>query len=342
MNKIIYIVLIIALYSCQSKPNLTIIKPDVITETTLNDTDDPAIWVNSEDVSKSIIFGTDKETNGAIYAFDLDGKIIEEKTIRNIERPNNVDLTYGFTINDSTKVDIIAFTEREKNQVRVFSVPEMKPLDKGGFKVFEEETNSEFKAPMGITIYHSPINQKVYLIVGRKTGPKENYLYQYELQSKHEGVQMKLVRKFGKFSGKKEIEAIAVDNEMGYIYYSDEQHGVRKYYAEPEKGNQEIALFGTDKFESDIEGIAIAKTTAKKGYIIVSDQQRGQFNVFDRETNEFIKALNLTTVETDGCDVVTVSLGSKFPKGIFVAMNDAKNFYVYDFSKILDEIEKKN
>lgn len=342
MNKIIYIVLIIALYSCQSKPNLTIIKPDVITETTLNDTDDPAIWVNSEDVSKSIIFGTDKETNGAIYAFDLDGKIIEEKTIRNIERPNNVDLTYGFTINDSTKVDIIAFTEREKNQVRVFSVPEMKPLDKGGFKVFEEETNSEFKAPMGIAIYHSLINQKVYLIVGRKTGPKENYLYQYELQSKHEGVQMKLVRKFGKFSGKKEIEAIAVDNEMGYIYYSDEQHGVRKYYAEPEKGNQEIALFGTDKFESDIEGIAIAKTTAKKGYIIVSDQQRGQFNVFDRETNEFIKALNLTTVETDGCDVVTVSLGSKFPKGIFVAMNDAKNFYVYDFSKILDEIEKKN
>lgn len=342
MNKIIYIVLIIALYSCQSKPNLTIIEPDVITETTLNDTDDPAIWVNPEDVSKSIIFGTDKETNGAIYAFDLDGKIIEEKTIRNIERPNNVDLTYGFTINDSTKVDIIAFTEREKNQVRVFSVPEMKPLDKGGFKVFEEETNSEFKAPMGIAIYHSPINQKVYLIVGRKTGPKENYLYQYELQSKHEGVQMKLVRKFGKFSGKKEIEAIAVDNEMGYIYYSDEQHGVRKYYAEPEKGNQEIALFGTDKFESDIEGIAIAKTTAKKGYIIVSDQQRGQFNVFDRETNEFIKALNLTTVETDGCDVVTVSLGSKFPKGIFVAMNDAKNFYVYDFSKILDEIEKKN
>jgi len=342
MNKIIYIVLIIALYSCQIKSNLTIIKPDVITETTLNDTDDPAIWVNPEDASKSIIFGTDKETNGAIYAFDLDGKIIEDKTIRNIERPNNVDLTYGFTINDSTKVDIIAFTEREKNQVRVFSVPDMKPLDNGGFKVFEEETNLEFKAPMGIAIYHSPINQKVYLIVGRKTGPKENYLYQYELQSKPEGVQMKLVRKFGNFSGKKEIEAIAVDNEKGYIYYSDEQHGVRKYYAEPEKGNQEIALFGTDKFKSDIEGIAIAKTTTKKGYIIVSDQQRGQFNVFDRETNEFIKALNLTTTETDGCDVVTVSLGNKFPKGIFVAMNDAKNFYVYDFSRILDEIEKKN
>ncbi|WP_445455029.1 phytase [Flavobacterium sp. HNIBRBA15423] len=339
MKKIIYIATLIALYSCEEKLNLTPILPDVITETTINDTDDPAIWVNPIDASKSIIFGTDKETNGAIYAFDLDGKIIEEKTIRNIERPNNVDLTYGFTINDSTKVDIIAFTEREKNQVRVFSVPDMKPLDNGGFKVFEEETNLEFKAPMGIAIYHSPVNQKVYFIVGRKTGPKENYLYQYELQATSEGVKMKLARKFGNFSGKKEIEAIAVDNEMGYIYYSDEQHGIRKYYAEPEKGNQEVAIFGMDKFASDIEGIAIAKTASKKGYIIVSDQQRGQFNVFDRETNAFIKAVNLTTTGTDGCDVVTSPLGSKYPKGLFVAMNDAKNFYFYDFGKIEKEIK---
>ena len=339
MKKIIYIATLIALYSCEEKLNLTPILPDVITETTINDTDDPAIWVNPIDTSKSIIFGTDKETNGAIYAFDLNGKIIEEKTIRNIERPNNVDLTYGFIINDSTKVDIIAFTEREKNQVRVFSVPYMKPLDNGGFKVFEDETNLEFKAPMGIAIYHSPVNQKVYLIVGRKTGPKENYLYQYELQATSEGVKMKLARKFGNFSGKKEIEAIAVDNEMGYIYYSDEQHGIRKYYAEPEKGNQEVAIFGMDKFASDIEGIAIAKTSSKKGYIIVSDQQRGQFNVFDRKTNAFIKAINLTTTETDGCDVVTSPLGSKYPKGLFVAMNDAKNFYFYDFGKIEQEIK---
>lgn len=334
MKKIIYSALIITLYSCQDKTNGTILKPDVITETTINDTDDPAIWINPTDASKSIIFGTDKETNGAIYAFDLDGKIIEDKTIRNIERPNNVDLTYGFTSNDSTKVDIIAFTEREKNQVRVFSVPDMKPLDNGGFKVFEDETNPEFKAPMGIAIYHSPVNQKVYLIVGRKTGPKENYLYQYELVANTEGTNLKLVRKFGNFSGKKEIEAIGVDNEMGYIYYSDEQHGIRKYYAEPEKGNKEIAIFGLDKFKSDIEGIAIAKTASNKGYIIVSDQQRGQFNIFDRATNEYLTALNLTTLETDGCDVVTTPLGSKFPNGIFVAMNDAKNFYVYDFGKI--------
>ena len=63
---------------------------------------------------KVLFFGTDKETNGGIYAFDLEGNIIEEKSIKNIERPNNVDLEYGFQLNDSVAVDVIAFTEREK------------------------------------------------------------------------------------------------------------------------------------------------------------------------------------------------------------------------------------
>ncbi|MGV7105181.1 phytase [Flavobacterium sp. U410] len=325
---------------CKTQSDLTPITPNVITEKTINDTDDPAIWVNPNNPAESIVFGTDKETSGGIYAFDLQGKIIKEKTLLDMKRPNNVDLVYQVSVNDSVVVDIIAFTERERQQIRVFSVPDMQPLDNGGFKVFEDETNEAYKWPMGIALYKSPVDNKVYAVVGRKDGPAEGYLYQYELQPTGTGLQAVLVRKFGKFNGKKEIEAIAVDAENGYIYYSDEQFGVHKYYAEPSKGNQELSVFGQDKFLSDIEGIAIAKTSAKGGYIIVSDQQRGTFNVFDRETNDFIKAINLATVETDGCDVVTVNLGANYPRGLFVAMNDSKEFYFYDFGRILDEIEK--
>lgn len=326
----------LALASCKQGSKLKPIAPDVITEKTINDTDDPAIWINPKDASKSIVFGTDKKTNGAIYAFDLNGKIIENKTIRNIKRPNNVDLAYGFKLNDSTKVDVIAFTEREKQQIRLFSVPDMKPLDNGGFKVFTDATEPEFNLPMGIALYKSPKTEKLYAIVSRKTGPLENYLYQYEISADTTGIQSKMVRKFGKFSGKKEIEAIAVDNEFGFVYYSDEQHCIRKYNAEPDASSEEISCFGGDKFLEDIEGIAIAKTDAKNGYIIVSNQQQGEFNIFDRQTNKFIKAINLTTLETDGCDVVTVPLGEKFPNGLFVAMNDTKEFYFYDFKKIIE------
>ena len=323
-------------FSCNNNgSNLPSIAPDVITENTLNDTDDPAIWIHPTDLSKSIVFGTDKETNGAIYAFDLEGKIIEDKTIRNIQRPNNVDLEYGFQLNDSTTVDILVFTEREKQQIRVFSIPEMKPLDQGGFSVFEDEQLLENKLPMGIALYKSPIDSSFYAIVGRKTGPKNGYLYQYKLAVENTQLKASLVRKFGQFSGKKEIEAIAVDSEMGFVYYSDEEHCIRKYYAEPSKGNEEISCFGSEYFLKDIEGIAIAKMKNQSGYLIVSDQQKGQFNLFDRKTNAFVKAVNLTTKETDGCEVVTVALNARFSSGLFVAMNDEKNFYFYDFNKLL-------
>ena len=282
-----------------------------------------------------MVFGTDKESNGAVYAFNLEGKIIPEKTIRNIHRPNNVDIAYGFNLNDSTQVDIIAFTEREKQQIRIFSVPDMKPLDNGGFKVFVDDSRPEFNLPMGIALYKSLRNNKLYVIVGRKSGPLENYLYQYELSSDLAKINFKLVRKFGKFSGKKEIEAIAVDNELGFIYYADEQHCIRKYNAEPNTSDKEILCFGGNKFKADIEGIAIAKTDQKNGFLIVSNQQKDEFNIFDRQTNKFIKAVNLTTSETDGCEVTTVSLGDKFPNGLFVAMNNNRNFYFYDLKKII-------
>lgn len=331
-KKYTFLASVILLVAC--KPNLPEIKADVITEATPHDTDDPAIWINPKDASKSIVFGTDKdEVNGGIYAFNLDGKIIKEKCLTNINYPNNIDVEYNFALTDSTFTDVIVFSEREKHQIRLFSIPDMKPLDNGGFKVFEDETNSEMKRPMGVSLYKDPQNGNIQAIVSRKIGPVENYLYQYEFVSDSLGIKANLVRKFGTFSGQKEIEAIAVDDNAGYVYYSDEGVGIRKYHANPKKGNKELAFFGAEHFKDDIEGIAIAKYKGK-GYLIVSNQQEHTFNIFDIETNMFVKELNLGTIETDGCDVVTVNLGDKFPKGLFVSMNDEKNFFFHGLEKL--------
>ncbi|WP_334114158.1 phytase [Paucihalobacter sp.] len=321
------------LFACNTK-NLPEIFPDVITEKSLHDTDDPAIWINYKNREESIVFGTDKDTDGAIYAYDLNGKIIESKTIRGLKRPNNVDIRQGFNINDSLTIDIMAFTERERQQIRLFSVPDMRPLDNGGFPVFEDEANLEFRLPMGISLYKSAQDGSLYAIVGRKDGPKEGYLYQYKIEYVEGKVDLTLVRKFGNYSGKKEIEAIAVDDALGFVYYSDEIFGVRKYHAEPAMGNEEISVFGGDTFKRDNEGIAIVALEGKKGYIIVSNQQAQTFNIFSRETNEFIKEINLTTKQTDGCDVVAVPLNATFKSGLFVAMNDERNFYFYDLDKL--------
>lgn len=326
-----YFYFLLALCMLQACGNeLPELSPTLITEKVPHDSDDPAIWVNKKNPAKSIIFGTNKdETNGGVYAFDLNGKIIEDKSLTGLSYPNNVDVEYGFKINDSIFVDILVFTEREKHQIRMFEIPSMKALDQGGFKVFADETNDELKRPMGISLYKNQLDGSISVIVSRKMGPKQNYLYQYALGTDSLGIATsKLVRKFGTFSGNKEIEAIAVDDQAGLVYYADEGVGIRKYNADPKKGSDQISVFGGEYFKDDIEGIAIA-TFNQDRYLIVSDQQDNSFNIFDQKEDRFIKKLNLGTKETDGCEVTTAFLGRNFPNGLFVAMNDERDFYIH-------------
>lgn len=325
----------------------TAIQPVIITDTVDNDTDDPAIWLHPTDSSKSLIIGTDKDENGGLYVFDLQGKSIKEKTIKGLKRPNNVDIEYGLLLNGKP-TDIAVVTERITHQLRIYALPSMQPLDNGGIAVFEGETQTDFRDIMGIALYKNAAGN-IYAIVGRKTGPTEgSYLWQYELSDNGKGaIKATLVRKFGKFSGKKEIESIAVDDQMGYVYYSDETVGIRKYYADPKKGNQELALFGNNLFKRDNEGISIYHTTDSTGYILVSNQQANSFMVFTREgsngnlhNHALVAEIPFATLESDGSDVTHVPLNNQFPKGVFVAMSLGKVFHYYDWRTIEQYIEK--
>ena len=329
MKKVIILgIMSMVIVSCGN--GLPEIEPTLVTEKLPHDSDDPAIWINKENPEQSIVFGTNKdEINGGVYAFDLDGKIIKEKSLTGIAYPNNVDVEYGFKINDSTETDIMVFSEREKHQIRMYSIPDMTPLDNGGFKVFEDEIDVEMKRPMGVSLYKNPNTGNISAFVSRKAGPLEGYLHQYSFESDSLGVHANLLRKVGKFSGEKEIEAIAVDDELGFVYCSDEGVGIRKFHADHKMENEEISMFGGEDFKDDIEGIAIATYPNGEGFIIVSNQQDHSFNFYKRSDNSFVKTLNLGTIETDGCDIVTTSLGDKFPNGLFVSMNDEKDFFYH-------------
>jgi len=316
------------------------IKPVVVTDTVRWDTDDPAIWINPNDPLKSLIIGTDKDSDGALYVFDLDGNVIEGKTVRNLKRPNNVDVEYGLMLNGKP-VDIAVATEREANKIRVFRLPEMTPIDNGGIDVFEGEAE---RAPMGIAVYKRAKDGAVFAIVGRKSGPLDGYLWQYLLQDDGKGgVKGTKVRAFGLYSGKKEIESIAVDDKLGYAYYSDEQVGVRKYQADPDapEANKELALISTAGYLEDNEGISIYEVSDGTGYILVSDQSANKFHIYKREgepgnphEHKEVKVVDVSTTNSDGSDVTNAPLGPKFPAGLFVAMADNKTFQFYSWQQI--------
>ena len=324
------------------------IKPLYITEPTAFDTDDPAIWINPVDPSQSLIVGTDKDENGGLYVYDLKGKIIKEKTVRGLKRPNNVDIATGLKLGNKL-VDIAVVTERMTHKIRIFSLPDMQPLDNGGIEVYLGETKPMFRDLMGIGLYTSSSGD-IHAIVGRKTGPVDGtYLWQYLLEDDGTGhIKASLVRKFGSFSGKKEIESIAVDNEAGYVYYSDEQFGIRKYYADPAKGNAELALFGTEGFAEDNEGISIYKTSKTEGYILVSDQSANKFKIYSRKggsgphDHTLITTVSVSTNQSDGSETVSVPLNEDFKHGLFVAMSDDRTFHYYRWEDIAGTMLKIN
>ena len=287
------------------------------------------------------MIGTDKNEDGALYVYTLDGKIDEQKTVRGLKRPNNVDIEYGLTLNGKP-TDIAVTTERFENRLRVFSLPDMKAIDNGGIDVFLGE---DLRAPMGLAFYKRPSDGAVFAVVGRKEGPTDGtYLWQYRLEDDGNGnVMGTKVRQFEIWSGIKEIEAIAIDDVLSYVYYSDENVGIRKYHADPdaENADKELALFGTDGFSQDREGISIYQVNDGTGYILISDQEINKFNIYKREgepgdqhNHQLVKIIDASTTSSDGSEITNVSLNEKFPPGLFVAMSDDKTFQFYSWQDI--------
>jgi 3-phytase len=318
-----------------------VVQPVIVTDPVRYDTDDPAIWVNHLNPAQSLVIGTDKDSDGGLYVFDLKGKEVPGKTIHGLKRPNNVDIAYGFPLGGKP-TDFALVTERETGLLRAFRLPDMQPLDHGNLAVFEGDAAGE-RMPMGVAIYTRPTDHALFAVVSRKTGPKQGYLAQYRLADDGQGqLSMKLVRTFGTWSGNKEIESVAVDDELGFIYYSDEGVGVRKYAADPAQGSTELALFARTGFAEDHEGISIYKTGPKTGYVLVSDQGASQFRFFPRQgtaadpnTYPELRMVKVAAHFSDGSDVTNVPLNAQFPHGLFVAMSDNKTFHYYRWEDML-------
>lgn len=329
---------IFLLHAChQLNPNA--LNPNFVTDPTPMDADDPAIWINFEAPMQSLILGTDKgDYNGGIYTFDLQGNMIKEKSISNLPRPNNIDVEYGLVMNSDT-VDIAVFTLRNDDKIRVLRLPDMTFIDNGGIEVFKGAFD---RSPMGIALYKNPKSGEISAIVSRKFGPDGSYLWQYRLREDSTGnVAGEVIRKFGAFKGGKEIESIAVDDALGFVYYSDEGFGVHKYYADPDSGNVALALFATEGFAGDHEGISIYTKSDSTGYILVSDQQANRFHVFTRESpHQRIAIIPVSTWESDGSEVTSFPFGDLFPQGFFVAMSDNRTFQIYKWAQFENFILK--
>jgi 3-phytase len=318
-----------------------------------NDPDDPAIWVHPEDPSRSLLLGTMKVAApaGAIVVFGMDGQI--RQTISGLDRPNNVDVEYGLQIG-GRPIDVAIATERLARQLRIFRIDpaDGRLVDLGGMPVLEGQSG-EAGAPMGIGLYRRPRDGAVFAIVAPKEGPREEYLWQYQLTDAGSGrVGARFVRRFGKFSAttvreENEIEAVAVDDALGYVYYADEADGIHKWHADPDHADagRELAHFARSGFRGDREGIAIYALPDGTGYIVGTDQidEDSEYHVYPREGaagNPHDHSRELAVFRggadaTDGIEISSRRLGPGLPNGVLVAMNSTqRNFLVFRWQDV--------
>jgi 3-phytase len=327
------------------------------TASVADDADDPAIWVDRAHPERSLIVGTNKVAapDGALYVFGLDGTV--RQVVKPLDRPNNVDVEYGLAAPNGV-VDIIVATERLQGRLRIYGIAEngLTPIDDGGIRVLDGQP-AEAGMPMGIALYKRASDGAIFAIVAPKTGGQTNYLWQYRLtfDPLSESVQGTLVRRFGNFSGVGEIEAVAVDDALGYVYYADEEFGIRKWHADPDHPDAatELAVFGREGFTLQREGIAIVGKPDGTGFIICNDQIEGAsvLHIFRREgepgrPHDHGVGVILVPTEadnTDGIDATATALGPTFERGLLAMMNSrGRNFQFYDLGELVEMAARIN
>lgn len=281
--------------------------------------DDPAIWINRENIENSVIIGTDKK--GGLATYNLAGKQLNYYPTGYM---NNCDLRYGFKLGNKT-IDILAASNRTCQSISLFSISENGELDSIHSRIIKSQMADEV---YGLCMYQNLETGGIYVFLNSKSGEVE----QYELLPVNNKVDAKLVRSF---SLGMQTEGMVADDVTRTLYIGKEQAGIWKFKADPgEIAEGKMVPHSSEENSNirfDIEGLAIYPTDSLNGYLIASSQGNYSYALFERQgNNKYLGSFRITdgqidgVEETDGLEVTNVPL-PVFPKGILV-VQDGVNY----------------
>ncbi|WP_228039598.1 5'/3'-nucleotidase SurE [Dolichospermum sp. LEGE 00240] len=316
------------------------------------DADDPAIYVNATDSSKSLVVTSVK--NGGLRIYDLAGNLLQTINPSNPDiRYNNVDLQYGFTLGGE-KVDIAVASDRNNDKLAIFKINPNSTngnfleniTDSSAATIFQ---NVPFAAPYsastrsayGLAIYRSPVTNDYYVFTSRRqTGD----VAQLKLVDKGNGkIGYEVVRSFTIPSSTTpdttpQTEGMVADQETGFLYIGQEDVGIWKFDAEPNGGStgkliEKVKAEGGKNLTNDVEGLTIYYGKNGTGYLLASSQGDNTFAVYTREgNNDFLGRFGVgnnggidSVQESDGADVINLPLGPNFPYGVFITQDGAND-----------------
>jgi len=285
--------------------------------------DDPAIWINEADPSRSLVIGTNKKLG--LYVYDLEGRKLQTLPDGNM---NNADLRYDFPLGGE-RVALLAASNRSTDGISVYKV------DADALQLVEAGDGilpTGFSDPYGLCMYRSASSGEYYVFVNEGG---DGTFRQWRLLDNGAGkVAIEQVRQFAVGS---QAEGCVADDESGALYVAEEDRGLWKYSAEPDGGTDRVLIDSTGddgRLTDDVEGVALWMGVDGRGYLVVSNQGADNYAVYRREgDNEWVGFFHVIAnpelgidgaSETDGLEVTSAPVGERYPAGLLV-VQDGRN-----------------
>jgi 3-phytase len=312
-------------------------------ETDGDSADDPAIWVDRNDPTRSIIIGTQKQSG--LYVYDLSGAVLQ---FLPDGRMNNVDVRDGFRLGNQT-VSLVASSNRTNDSISIYRVD---PVARRLVDVADGVQATGLLDPYGLCMYRSASSGKHFVFINDGGGE----MRQWELIDAGNGrVRANLVREF-RFETRP--EGCVADDATGVLYVAEEDVGLWRMNAEPNGGTERtsvVTVAANGALKDDLEGIGLYDLGDGRGYLVLSSQGNNSYAVFRREgANEYIGSFSVLAdaargidgvSETDGLEVLSANLGGPYANGVFVAQDGRniapqqnQNFKLVPWSAIADAL----
>lgn len=267
--------------------------------------DDPAIWIDAEDPSKSLVIGTDKGSGLLVY--DLAGRQIQYLSAGEF---NNVDIRREPW--DRAGVSLLAATQRNPSRLVLFA------LDHDSRKVrIESHHTTQLEEPYGICLYQDASAQP-FVIANSKDGE----FIQYRVG---EDYSLRAVRSWRTES---QPEGCVADDDQQVLYVGEEAVGIWALPADPEEPPRLESFDTVDNgyLVADVEGLALYHG-ADRTYLVASSQGDDSYVVYDTTSRRYEFSFQVgpgSTIdgasETDGLAIVANELPG-FPAGLLVVQD---------------------
>ncbi|WMS88440.1 phytase [Pleionea litopenaei] len=290
--------------------------------------DDPAIWINPNNLSQSLILGTDKKSG--LNVFDLNGKSRQKLKVG---RLNNVDV-FSSTNSQNTPPRLIAASNRSNNSISFFTV------DKRNQVIFLSNIPTTLSEVYGLCVGQN--DQDAWVFINDKDGRYQ----QYRIDTFKEKVNARLVNEFALPS---QPEGCTFDPETSRLYMGEEKAGIWVLNVNSKSQSPEKIIEAGNGLVPDVEGMEIYRTEKEK-LLVVSSQGNDSYMIYDlnqqlRTRLNFKIIMNIGkgidgVSETDGLTVTSSPLPG-YPAGILIVQDgrnrlpeQTQNFKIIDWRSI--------